>query len=310
MKAELLSAYVVSLRELRDRAPDVRLTALLIRMVVWRICRGFGLRPVIRLHARSRMRLEAAPGDHGVRTGVFLMRDRYEPSVRAAIDGFLHPGDIAFDIGANFGLWALRMAERVGPTGRVVAFEPAPDTLDALLENARLSGADNIEARQIALGAEAGKADLYIPADPGSASLASHDAGDDDGATTVVRVHVELLDNFWRAIGSPAVRLVKIDAEGAEPLVLRGAADFFATCRPVTCCEINPPRLRALGFDAAAVMDFFLLLNYRCMIWSHTTQQLAPRPAGDGGDMTEDVVFIPADQADPAIWGAPCESRP
>jgi len=304
MRADLLRAYAGSLRALRERAPDVGVPTLLARIVFWRICRGVGLRPVIRLHDSSRMRLTAAPGDHGVRTGVFLLRDHYEPSVRAAIDRFLQPGDVAFDIGANFGLWALRMAERVGPTGKVAAFEPAPDTLDGLLQNARLSGADAIETHQVALGAEAGVADLHMPADPGSASLAAHDAADGGGATTVLRVRVETLDAVWRATGAPAVRLVKIDAEGAEPLVLRRGADFFAACRPVTCCEINPPRLRALGFDPAVVMDFFTRLNYRCAVWSHAAHALAPRPAGGGGDVIEDVVFIPADQDEPNAWGA------
>ncbi len=292
-----LRTYADDWRAMRSRAPNIGIATLLARLVIWRVCRTCGFRPVIRLHDRSRMRLVAARGDHGVRTAIFLLRHDYEPSVGAAIDRFLAPGDKAYDIGANFGLWTLLMAERVGAHGAVCAFEPAADTLVGLRENVRLSDAENVEICPFALGASSGVADLHIPTDPGSASLARHTGESDDGAVRVLQVQVEPLDAVWRAAGSPPVRLVKIDAEGAEPLVLSGGGTFFAACRPVTCCEINPPRLRALGFDPAFVMDFFLGLNYRCEVWSHAAQALVPRLAGGGGDVVEDVVFVPGEPA-------------
>src|SRR5262249_13245365 len=63
-----------------------------------------------------------------------------DPGVRAVLQARLHPGSTAVDIGANVGVHALTMAKTVGPTGRVVCFEPLPDVASTLARTLRLNG--------------------------------------------------------------------------------------------------------------------------------------------------------------------------
>jgi Methyltransferase FkbM domain len=100
----------------------------------------------------------------------------------------------------------------------------------------------------------------------------------------------------WEAAGRPDVRLVKMDTEGAEAQVLAGATAFFDACRPVVCCEINPPALARLGAAPADVMGFFARKGYRAMIWDHDHARLRLHSPGSF-DAVEDIVFVPQESA-------------
>src|SRR6478735_3598872 len=128
----LLGDYRRQLREISVQAPTIHMPLLLWRLVRWKILRGMNGYGTVPVHVSSRMRLHARSGDHGIRTSIFLFREAYEPSVRFAIDSFVGPGSVCYDIGANQGLWSLRMAERAGPHGQVFAFEPIPDNISSL----------------------------------------------------------------------------------------------------------------------------------------------------------------------------------
>ena len=93
-------SLIESLRELRERSAEVPLHRLGARILLWKAYRMASARPVVPLHGRSRMRLQARPGEHGIRAGIFLLRDAYEPSVRHAID----PYDAARVHGARLSL--------------------------------------------------------------------------------------------------------------------------------------------------------------------------------------------------------------
>ena len=83
----MFAHYATGLKELLSRAaPEIPAYRLLLRLAAWKACKLARARPVVRVHARSRMRLDARPGEHGIRAGIFLYRDGYEPSVRNAID--------------------------------------------------------------------------------------------------------------------------------------------------------------------------------------------------------------------------------
>jgi FkbM family methyltransferase len=287
----MASSWADSLQAARRRSAGVPLPLVFLRLILWRLCCLAGVKPVIRAHGASRLRMVPVRGDHGIAKGVFLLRDGYEPSVREVIDAVLRPGDVAMDIGANMGLWSLRMAERVGSAGRVLAFEPGPLTQTRLRDNIALSGFGQIEVHALALGADACTLTLHTPADSGSASF-----GAADDAALAQEVPVERLDRVWEAAGRPDVRLVKMDTEGAEAQVLDGATAFFAACRPVVCCEINPPALARLGAAPADVMGFFARKGYRAMIWDPDHARLRAHSPGTF-DTVEDIVFLPQEAA-------------
>lgn len=282
------TGLAASFMELRQRDPDLSLRVLLWRIAVWKFHRIMRNEPLVPLHRRSLMKLNASPNEHGIQAAVFLFRDSYEPSVRHAIDMYVKEGDAVYDIGANLGLWTLRMLERVGTSGSVCAFEPNPETVVRLNRNIALSGHKNAQIQSHALGSENGNLTLYVPDDVGRSSLAAESEAD-----RKIEVSVIPLDQVWSEQGRPHISFVKIDIEGAEPLAFRGATEFFKAAKPVICCEVNVEKLANMGFLPFDVTSQLLNLGYKALIWDETRKSLTPMPDPEDIRETCDLVFVP-----------------
>jgi FkbM family methyltransferase len=176
----------------------------------------------------------------------------------------LKPGDIAVDAGAHIGFFTVQMADVVGPTGRIYAFEPVPANADLLrrsiLEN-RFE--DRVEFRCAAVGAATGSATLTYPRETlntGGAYMLGEGTSALPGHETST-VDVVALDQL--CVRRP-VGLIKMDVEGAEPLVLRGAATLLTEDRPVVLSELHPTQLaRASNTTAAAFLEEARRFGYR-----------------------------------------------
>lgn len=145
-----------------------------------------------------------------------------------------------------------------------------------------------------ALGDAETQATLYIPEDARRSALAAESSLDARES-----IQVKRLDEVWKEQGRPAVSFVKMDIEGAEPLALRGGRNFFESVRPVTCCEINPGKLRNMGFAPRDVLEIFSDLRYRALVWSHEAEDLIAHRPPDDPESTLDLVFVP----EPAAGG-------
>jgi FkbM family methyltransferase len=151
------------------------------------------------------------------------------------MDHVLRPADAFVDAGANFGLMTLRAAQLVGPRGQVHAFEPVPATCEILQSHVRLNGLENVRLNKTALGAAAGTAHMSIhPTNKGIASI--RNPGDD--ALSPIEVRVETLEEYAAANGAGPFRMIKVDVEGFELEVLKGARRLLEDADgPVLCCE-------------------------------------------------------------------------
>lgn len=153
-----------------------------------------------------------------------LMTFHEEAPLIEAIFSLLGPGDTYWDIGASLGLYSLLAAERVGPTGRVVAFEPEPGSRARLTANIARNGfEDRITVCEVALGAERAELALTVQghAASGFHTLVQATAGPD------TEVHTELVavvpgDDLRAERTLPVPTVAKIDVEGAELDVARG----------------------------------------------------------------------------------------
>jgi len=150
----------------------------------------------------------------------------YEPGDVAAVRRLLRPGDVAMDVGANVGQYALMAAKVVGNGGSVYAFEPSPNILTKLRYNQSLNELEHLHVIPVALGPSSGTCDFY-PADgynQGIGSLLYH-AGDHHGErkTKPIQVEVTTLDAFCANNAISRVDFIKIDAEGYDLEVLKGA---------------------------------------------------------------------------------------
>ena len=149
----------------------------------------------------------------------------------------LRPGDDAMDIGANVGIFSVVMGADVGRSGRVFAFEPAPGNIVRLKKNLERNGLDHAQLFPCALGEADGQMTLHLATDPAYPSLLEVQSGLADG--TSVSVPVRRLDAVWEEAGRPRIGFVKMDVEGAEAAVIRGATGLLGTCHPTMLIEAN-----------------------------------------------------------------------
>jgi len=141
-----------------------------------------------------------------------------EGDVEEFIRSRLAEGSVFVDVGANVGYYALLASKLVGPSGRVHAVEPVPSTAVILRANVRLNSCGNVRVHEVAAWSARGRVMLNIPVS--SYGLASATRGRSSGAVTVT-ARAAPLDEVMS--GEGAVDLVKIDVEGAELEVVRGA---------------------------------------------------------------------------------------
>jgi FkbM family methyltransferase len=178
----------------------------------------------------------------------------FEKHEIALLCSLVQPGDSALDVGANIGLYSLYLSRAVGPKGRVVAVEPDPDNIALLRSNLENNGCDNVIVLPCALGAESGPVKLFqVEENRGNLSLA-----DVVGTGRFVQVPMRRGDEALAELGlQPTV--VKIDVEGAEPLVLCG----LGYEPPVLLFEFDPSLLYALGHDPVEFLKSLVARGYR-----------------------------------------------
>lgn len=178
----------------------------------------------------------------------------WEPELHAALTRTLEPGACVLDVGAHVGLFTLAAALRIGPTGRVIAFEAAPATVATLRRHVDMNGfGERVEVVSAAVGDVEGEIPFYVGDETMSASItrASLDElrpqRDDAPAFEIqeIRVPALTLDGFCHRRGVRAT-CVKIDVEGAELRVLRGAEAILRSSAEVFC-EVHPAQLEAAG---------------------------------------------------------------
>ncbi len=162
---------------------------------------------------------------------------RYEVPVQTALFANLDDGGVFYDIGANIGFFSLLASRRVGPRGRVYAFEPLPRNAAAIERSARLNGFSGLEVFEVAAGAESGVADLNLARHIGGAVLAS--VGTPPDRRGSIAVEIVAIDDVIAERGLRPPSLVKIDVEGAEPDVIRGMRATLQTHRPALIVELD-----------------------------------------------------------------------
>jgi len=157
-------------------------------------------------------------------------------------------------IGANFGVWVAALAA-AHPTAHVYCFEPTPDTFTALCDNIALNGLRNVTPLQLAVSDSAGILPFQITENASNLNrLAPIKPPAEDlhrgrfiGARTA-EVRSVVLDDFCRDGGIDRIGFLKIDVEGADLCVLRGARDLLRRrAIELMLIEVDPDNLQELG---------------------------------------------------------------
>jgi FkbM family methyltransferase len=167
------------------------------------------------------------------------------------------------DVGAHHGYYALLASRRVGDSGRVFAFEPSPRERRKLGWHLRWNHCPNVEVIDVAMGARAGQAELYVAPgrETGCNSLRPPAVR---GTPKKVNVPVDTLDHFLSSRGADHVDFLKLDVEGAEISVLEGAENLLSQePRPVVLAEVCDLRTAAWGYPAVEILRQLLDRGYR-----------------------------------------------
>jgi FkbM family methyltransferase len=192
----------------------------------------------------------------------------YEPDVSATLRQLLRPGGTFVDIGANIGWFSLLAASLVGPTGRVVAIEPNPRNVALLRQSAKDNGFDNIDVVAVALGERAGAAALETDGSNGRLIPVDGPPANAVEASFVVATYP--LDTVLQEVGAKQVDAIKIDVEGAEPLVIRGATRTISENRPLLISEFYPLALDSSPWgNARRYLAMLRALGYQLSVIGH-----------------------------------------
>ena len=232
----------------------------------------------------------------------------YEPEVRTEIRRHLKPGAIAIDVGANVGWHTLLMAARAGSTGRVYAFEPNDSTRRRLVSAVEANDLTHVTVDGRGVADRVGTSGFQAPlaghvwdgtgrltAEPvprrleGLERREEHERrkGEQGQAGTIA---CTTLDAFVAERHSDRLAFVKIDVEGWELSVLRGARHVLSALRPVVVFEYDPAYVSRSGGAAEDVM--------RC--WSDADYELfaldprrPPAPVARLGDRGGNFLALP-----------------
>lgn len=181
--------------------------------------------------------------------------DSWEPEVTQAVDRTALPGMTAVDLGAQSGFYTLLLSKRVGPVGRVIAFEPLPANYRLLEENIRLNNIENVVVRREAVADRSGELSFHFPIEEPSLIAGPVLAEDSTGTFSV---HCVSLDDFVAREPIP-LDLIKMDVEGAEGSIVEGALETLRKFHPTLIIELHAVgdqprqhpvaiRLQALGY--------------------------------------------------------------
>lgn len=256
-----------------------------------------GLRAPVVMRWRSDLQVVITPGEETSRA--LFVSGMYEPASMLAIQRFLFTGAVMFDVGANVGVFTLVGSRRVGPAGHIYSFEPSSRECATLDRNVALNSCDNVTVIAAAASDRRGTATLRVAAGQhrGQNTLAPSFAYPGVQTEREEIVSVVALDDLWRAqtVRKPAV--LKIDAEGSELHVLRGATALLREAMPVVIFEVNDALLEASGASRAAVEQFLLSFGYTLHRLDDATAALVPITTLAGVE-SENFVALPSQHVD------------
>ncbi|MDY7024402.1 MAG: FkbM family methyltransferase, partial [Cyanobacteriota bacterium] len=184
----------------------------------------------------------------------------YELPIQQALEKYLKPNSVFYDIGANIGFFTVIAAQLVGESGRVYAFEPVPKNADRIRHNAEINEFSQVTVFEKAVAASAGTAELLLAHHSGGATLAS--AGTPPDLRGKMDVELVSIDELISAQKIQPPTIVKIDVEGAEIAVLQGMIQTLKQFKPILIYEVDDGDKTAFDTKNQELETFITALGY------------------------------------------------
>lgn len=246
-------------RLVRENAPNAKPElwanvggAVWRRLAAWmntRVDPDWPKRPFITTIEPERLLIEVIPSDV---IGMPIMRTGvYEFAASKLVREYLTAGDVFVDVGANIGYYTIIAGRAVGRSGLVHAFEPSPRIRARLERNVKLNGMAQVTLHAEAVTAQSGTVHLVEPMDKGNDGLAFVDTS---GESKGIEVRSVRLDELSELRDRPPA-LLKVDVEGGEPEVFRGASGLLN--------EADAPSILFESFELERDTDILRSFGYR-----------------------------------------------
>ena len=199
----------------------------------------------------------------------YLSKGRlYEPDLSMFVIRVLKKGDVFVDVGAHVGVFSILASKLAGPDGQVIAVEAERDNVDDLMGHVELNGCRNITVRNAVLSDSPGPTTFYTNADndgghclwdPGRHAFNRKSAANPEPRT----VEAETLDSIIGELKPPAIKILKMDTEGAEHLIVKGGLETIESYRiPFILSEMNDFGLQQLGSSQQAYRSAMKEIGY------------------------------------------------
>ena len=243
---------------------------------------------------------ETATIDLGDRIQRLMWGAAYEPDVRKCLAALLRPGDTFVDVGAHIGFFSLLASSLVGSQGKVYAFE-ADATLFQTLHSNALEYPWLVPSLR-AVWNKSGSVTFSNPRQAGESGWGKLAAVRNEGHTASVQAIS--LDDWHESVGSPPIRLIKIDAEGSEPFILEGARRIIASTQPYLIIELNDNLLREVGQTRAIIADSLREQAYRIFT-------IGPKDLCECQDVIDpvfsEILCVPSDRLEESSYALPTQ---
>lgn len=188
-----------------------------------------------------------------------------EPDLFRLYDEFIKPGMIVFDVGANIGLHSLYIANRVAPSGKVFSFEPVRNIFLRLKSHVLNNKVNNISLHNCALGEKPGVLSFSENREDTSRSFVFHA---DESTTEELLAPVETIDRFVKQNDIRHINFLKIDVEGFEENVLRGADESLsASIIDIIQVELDESSASRNGNLSRNAVEFLSQKGYLMAQW-------------------------------------------
>ncbi len=240
----------------------------MFRLARWRLHCALGIPATIRLNPWGvRFFLPARWRGAGT-TMIYTARAQYEREL-TYLHRFVAPGMVVVDGGASCGIYTVVAARLVGPSGRVLSFEPGVEAFSTLRKNIELNRLINVRAHCAALSDRDGRAQLYHHKHGPNSFSIGHSGNTAINSEPVI---TRTLDEVFREEPAGRLGFIKLDVEGAEELVLRGARQVIARLRPTIQFEVNAAAAKQLGLHPCGAWELLKTWGYRFFFLSRSSE--------------------------------------
>lgn len=222
----------------------------------------------------------------------------WEPHVQKCLKVLLEQGDTFLDIGAHVGYHTVVAASRVGSAGRVFSFEPDPAMFERLARS--VEGLPWVHPIRRAVWEKTTTLTFERSAQAGESGWGALTAVRDLGRGEHIPVEGTSVDDWASESRVENLQAMKIDAEGSELFVLKGAQGVLERLRPSVVLEINEVVLRQAGTSAKQVIDHLMKSRYR--LFALSPSRLEEVSSGRA-NFTSEVLALPEERAPELLAG-------